>query len=201
MPKNVRTEAARCTIFPPWFRDVLTSSCSFAYYSKLWAPPASWSSLTAFLLWVTGPEWKSTAGTIPLSPLWGDYLCLSPQHHEHQTVPGRWVELTLQGSECLPVPWHPEPHTHLQGTSCSPAEKRERQLSLTRSASGDAQRAPVQLLDCELQTWNTRQTNSLPFGAMLFIASHQRPCKHLTNNHSTIRPENRKIKPGFSGIL
>lgn len=102
------------------------------------------------------------------------------------------------------VMWH---HRHLATTlSCwavcmtSSASSREgkggeKQLSLAWT-SGDAQVAPAQLPDCELQTQDVKQINSLLFKAMFFIASQQKPCKRLTHNHSNIWLEIRKIKPG-----
>lgn len=79
--------------------------------------------------------------------------------------------------------------------------ERERQLSWTWTTPGDAQMAPVQLLDCELQTRDVIQINSLLFKAMLFTASHQRPCKHVTHNHSNIWLETKNNKPWFQWNL
>lgn len=149
-------------------------------------------------------EWKSSASTVPLLLLnVATWSRMSPL--PTALVPGRWVALAQQGGECLhvqPDTKVPRRATHLSAWHLPPSSKKnEKQLSLTWIVSSDARRAPVQRRDCELRTWDVSQISSLLFKAMLFIASHQRPRKRLTHNHSNGWLEARKIKPGFSVIL
>lgn len=114
-------------------------------------------------------------------------------------TPRLWAPSRVPWQHDTKVPhWATDPSAwHLLASS----GERERQLSLTRTTSRDARTAPVQLLDCELQTQDVIQINYLLFKTMLFRAAHQGPCKHLTHNHSSMWLETRKIKPDFSGIL